>query len=172
MLSDLKILDWSNSWNLISHIVLLNLSSLIFQRKVFVLKIELRISPFKWVKSQPSSMFVFREIKQKLRRKFSEVFLWHPLGLVLAILIEKASCTFAQTRHTQLYTENAWPLTGYIGGDHNAPLVPKSWSNTPHQNCLTSPYLLSGWVRWSVSEYFKNKWKECLSCLQLSCHTL
>ena len=50
------------------------LDSLISNRNVFVLQIKLWVSLFKWIMSQPSSMFVDREIKQKLRF----IFLWTP----------------------------------------------------------------------------------------------
>ena len=39
-----------------------------FYRNVFDLKACLRMSPLKWDMSQPSEMFVAREILQKLRR--------------------------------------------------------------------------------------------------------
>ena len=52
----------------------LYLSSLISYRKVFVLQTELWIPPFKWIMSQPSRVFMTREIKQKLRY----IFLWTP----------------------------------------------------------------------------------------------
>ena len=51
----------------------LYLSSLISYRKLFILQTELWISSFKWIMSQPSNL-VAREIKQKLKRKFSEFF--------------------------------------------------------------------------------------------------
>ena len=46
--------------------ICLYLDSLILYRKVFVLQTELLVPPFKGNKSQPSSMFVAREMKQKL----------------------------------------------------------------------------------------------------------
>ena len=75
MVSDLKILDWS-FFQLLEILLCLYFSSLISLRKVFVLQTELWIPPFKWIMSEPSSMFMVREIKQKLRRIFSG----HPVG--------------------------------------------------------------------------------------------
>ena len=40
------------------------------------------IPPFQWIMSQPSSMFVAREIKQKLWHIFVRFFLGHPLRIV------------------------------------------------------------------------------------------
>ena len=54
--------------------ICLYLGPRISHRKVFVLQTKLWIPPFQWVMSQLSSMFVAREIKQKLRR----IFFWTP----------------------------------------------------------------------------------------------
>ena len=72
----------------------LYLSSLILYRKVFVLQTELWISPFKWVMSQTSSMFVAREIKRKLKRKFSEVFFGTPFTILAPFRSYSASRNF------------------------------------------------------------------------------
>ena len=50
---------------------------------------------------QPSSMFVAREIKQKLRRNFSEVFFGTPFSLLELILAIKVHTTFTRF-HTVL----------------------------------------------------------------------
>ena len=55
-------------------LICLYLRFLIVYIKVFVFQTKLWISPFKWIISQPFSMFVAREIKQKLRHKFIELF--------------------------------------------------------------------------------------------------
>ena len=56
-----------------SILICFYLGSRISYRKVFVLQTELWISSFKWIMSQHSNL-VAREIKQKLKRKFSEFF--------------------------------------------------------------------------------------------------
>ena len=55
-----------------------NISCLVLS--CFVLQTELSISPWKWIMSQPFGMFVALEIKQKLRYKFNEFFLFQPLS--------------------------------------------------------------------------------------------
>ena len=59
-------------------LICLYVGSRISYRKVFVLQTKLCIPPFQWIMSNPSSMFVAREIKQKLPRKFNERFFASP----------------------------------------------------------------------------------------------
>ena len=56
----------------IKILICLYLGSWISYRKVFVLQTKLWTSPFQRIMSQLSSMFVAREMKQKLRRIFFE----------------------------------------------------------------------------------------------------
>ena len=58
-------------------LICLYLGSRISYRKVFVLQTKLWIPPFQWIMSQLSSMFVAREIKQKLRHIFIESLCMH-----------------------------------------------------------------------------------------------
>ena len=62
-------------------LICLYLGSQISYRKVFVLQTKLWIPPFQWIMSQPSRMFLVREIKQNLCCEFSEVFFAPPFNL-------------------------------------------------------------------------------------------
>ena len=64
-MSDLNILDWLDSWNLLPHIVLI-----ISQLSDIVQK-SFRMDQMSYVQA---GMFVAREIKQKPRHKFNEFF--------------------------------------------------------------------------------------------------
>ena len=54
-------------------------------------------------------MFVAREIKQKVRRKFSEIFLFHPLVVVKSLFVR---VLFQQTVLTAL-TQGKWGGSKY-----------------------------------------------------------
>ena len=67
-------------------LICLYLGSQISYRKVFVLQTKLWISPFQWIMSQPSIMFLVREIEQNLWCEFSEVFFVPPFNICMEIV--------------------------------------------------------------------------------------
>ena len=95
----------------------------VLYRKVFVLQIKLWIPSFLWIMPQPSSMFVAREIKQKVRR----IFFWTPCSP--SIVAEKIFT--GQIIASQKVTVGRL-VVGGRGGNLLFSLVP-SWINVEDQ---------------------------------------
>ena len=110
----------------------LYLGSRISYRKVFVLQTKLWIPPFQWIMSQAFSMFVAREIKQKLRRIFFETptigkQLWHLSYFYLS------SNIIYRYLVKWMYIVNYWNwITGWLSNNHKF-ATSYRWSGTTNQ---------------------------------------
>ena len=109
-------------WNLIPHFNLLISRLPNIVEKSFVLQTKLWIPPFQLIMSQLSSMFVAREIKQKLWR----IFFWTPCNIcrlswgcldcidgMSKICMGWIDISEGQSRNCQVSTGHFW--SGYVG---------------------------------------------------------